>query len=108
MPDDTLYTIVNQTQTVVTVNGVDAACSTNCSYITTSAATPKINSFSVTGNTLTFSISGSKVTTTSTLVVNYAGSPCTNVITTTLTAVKCTIPTDSNNNIIVEGGPQIP
>ncbi len=54
------------------------------------------------------SISGSRLGSTPTLVINYAGSLCGNVSVQSLTAVTCKLPTDNSGNVLLEAGAQIP
>lgn len=57
MSTEFISSVAEKTQIQMYVNHIKAGCSANCDYVTDSTKVPKVNSFSMTGNELSVTVS---------------------------------------------------
>jgi hypothetical protein len=82
----------NAPNVLVTVNNVLSVCKGNCEYQALTANTPVLNSFSVSGNTVTLDLSGNSMTIdASNTKLWYAGSECNSPDFSSISAITCTV-----------------
>lgn len=97
-------------QVIVKVNGILSALKYGAdgSYETDSAKTPVLNSFSLSGSTLSLSFAANMALTANNFKVTFGGSACSSINAADLSAVTCTLTTNPDSSVAVEAGAHKP